>query len=162
MTDKEAFDATRTLAEGDNVKPWHLYYPMAHMDYYQENQGSFVGRVTFTALGSVVTRRYYCRWKAGWNPCFALARALQDDMDQVANPIHRAVQIAGSVGLPFAEFPVPRAGGKVQVVHGVEGKIWYVSAGVHRTADTALLEVRKLIQQHDEPGYQVLLADAGD
>jgi len=25
-----------------------------------------------------------------------------------------------------------------------------------------LPEVRKLIQQHDEPGYQVLLADAGD
>ena len=112
MTEKEAFDATRTRAEGDNVKPWHLYYPMAHMDYYQEAQGSFVGRVTFNALGSVVTRCCYCRWKAGWNPGFAMALALRDEMDQVASPIHRAVQIAGSVGLPFAEFPVPRAGGK--------------------------------------------------
>ena len=162
MTDKEAFEAAQTLAEGDNVKPWHLYYPMAHMDYYQENQGSFVGRVTFNPIDSVVTRCCYCRWKAGWNPGFAMALALRDEMDQLASPIHRAVQIAGSVGLPFAEFPVPRAGGKVRVVHGAGGKVWYVSARVYRTADAALPEVRKLIQQHDEPGYQVLLADAGD
>ena len=162
MTDKEAFEAAQTRAEGDNVKPWHLYYSMAHMDYYQENQGSFVGRVTFNPIDSVVTRRYYCRWKAGWSPRFTMALALQDDMDKVANPIDRAVQIACAVGSSFAEFPVPRAGGKVRVVHGAGGKVWYVSARVYRTADAALPEVRKLIQQHDEPGYQVLLVDAGD
>ena len=160
MTDKEAFEAAQTRAEADNVSPWHLCYPMAYMDYYQDAQGSFVGRVTFNPIDSVVTRCCYCRWKAGWNPGFAMALALRDEMDQLANPIHRAVQIASSVGSSFAEFPVPRAGGKVQVVHGVEGKIWYVSAGVHRTADTALLEMAKLIKQNDDPGYQVLLVDA--
>ena len=122
MTEKEAFDTTRTLAEGDHVSPWRLYYPMAHMDYYQETPESFVARVTFNPIDSVVTRRYYCRWKAGWSPRFTMALALQDDMDKVANPIDRAVQIACAVGSSFAEFPVPRAGGKVRVVHGVEGK----------------------------------------
>jgi len=160
MTEKEAFDTTRTLAEGDHVSPWRLYYPMAHMDYYQETPESFVARVTFNPIDSVVTRRYYCRWKAGWSPRFAMALALRDELDQLASPIHRAVQIASSVGSSFAEFPVPRAGGKVRVVHGAGGKVWYVSARVYRNADTALLEMAKLIKQNDDPGYQVLLVDA--